>query len=104
MFFVLGVHNSNQASVIPMFDSEENEIDLNFDEYSIENEIDHEQLNAFPTVDPNIDEDARLNVVNLVFCFHIIVFNHGNSTHSSSSVCFFAQYLITNFFFLGLHR
>lgn len=62
-FFVLGVHNSNQASVFPMFDSEENEIDLNFDEYGIENDIDHEQSNIFPTVDPNIDEDARLNVV-----------------------------------------
>lgn len=63
---VLSVHFSNQASVISMFDSsDENGIELDFDEGSIENSMEIDPL-LFPPVNPIIEEDARLNTVQFI--------------------------------------
>lgn len=65
---VLSVHFSNQASVISMFDSsDENgiELELDFDEGSIENSMEIDPL-LFQPVDPTIEEDARLNTVQFI--------------------------------------
>lgn len=63
---VLSVHFSNQASVISMFDSsDENGIELDFDEGSIENSMEIDPL-LFQPVDPTIEEDARLNTVQFI--------------------------------------
>lgn len=65
---VLSVHFSNQASVISMFDSsDENgiELALDFDEGSIENSMEIDPL-LFQPVDPTIEEDARLNTVQFI--------------------------------------
>lgn len=70
VIILLSSFDSNQASVMSMFESSENDIsnmELDFDvdlENSLENVMEIDPL-LFPPVNPIIDEDAQLNVVQI---------------------------------------
>lgn len=65
--------NSNCASIVPNLDFSENELDQDLDDHDVGNDIETNQVSLFPTIDPTIDEDARLNVVKFKFNYLLII-------------------------------